>query len=134
MGAAAEEQAHQKPARVLVVDDDQDARALLSSFLGWEGYEAITAMDGEEALNQVRTEHPDLILLDLQMEGMSGLQTIERLKQGRCQVPVVLLTGHAELLAPRQVACLGISGLIGKPFRGTELLSTISRALAEKGR
>jgi len=134
MEVATQEQAHQKPARVLVVDDDQDVRALLSSFLGCEGYEVITAMDGEEALNQVHSEHPDLILLDLQMEGMGGLQTMEKLKETRSQAPVVLLTGHPEFLAPRQATCLDISGLVGKPFRGMELLSTISRALAEKGR
>lgn len=118
--------------RVLVVDDDRDLRWLLSSFLGAEGYEVITAEEGGAALDQVETQHPDVILLDLKMPGVDGVKTLERLRRKQCRVPVILLTAHHDILSPLQAARMGAYDFISKPFDNEDLLISLERAL-EKG-
>lgn len=84
--------------RVLVVDDDADARALLAGFLGAEGLEVTTADCGEAALAVLAHDHPDLILLDAMMPGLDGFETCRRIKARpeAAHVPVIFMTGLSD--------------------------------------
>jgi CheY-like chemotaxis protein len=66
--------------KVLVVDDEQEIRDLLANFLSTEGYEVIVAANGEEAIELAKRENPQLILLDIEMPGVDGIETCKRLK------------------------------------------------------
>jgi len=88
-----------RPALILIVDDDPDFRHLISIMMTHEGYRVLTASDGQMALDQVEREHPDLVLLDMQMPGLNGNQVCERLKRDpRTRlIPVVMHTGVDDL-------------------------------------
>lgn len=115
--------------RVLVVDDDPDLRWFLSDLLAAEGFEVVTAQEGMEALTKVRTRHPDIVLLDLRMPGIDGVQTLDRLHQDRCHVPIILVTGHDDMLSPAEAIRRGACAFLRKPFRTADLLTSITQAL-----
>jgi DNA-binding response OmpR family regulator len=78
--------------RVLVVDDEPDAVELLQEFLTSKGYEVITAEDGEEALHKVKEERPHLILLDVRMPRLNGMEVLKRLREIDREVGVIMVT------------------------------------------
>ena len=80
--------------KLLVVDDVQTNVLLLKALLGKEGYGILVANNGQEALEVIRNENPDLILLDVMMPGMDGFEVAERLKseEFRCEIPIIFLT------------------------------------------
>ena len=82
------------PLRILIVDDDPGIRAIVRINLEKEGYQVATAENGIEGLEQARAQRPDLILLDMMMPGMDGLEVLERLKTDDTMrsIPVVMLT------------------------------------------
>src|SRR5512143_406816 len=81
-------------ARVLVVDDDAAMARFLSSYLARRNFDSSTAASGEEAIRMFRVYDPVLVLLDVSMPGMSGLETLERLKQIKPEVLVIILSGQ----------------------------------------
>jgi CheY-like chemotaxis protein len=116
---------------VLVVDDDPDARELVTTMLTAGGYHVLLAEHGRNALRRLRERCPDLIILDLQMPVMDGWQfrrRQRRLKPRRlARVPVLLVTGLADAAA--QVAPLRAVGVLQKPFAPNDLLTAVSAAL-----
>jgi len=118
--------------RILVVDDrDENIDFIVEYVLKPNGYQAITARDGEEGLRKALTENPDLILLDLQMPRMTGIEVLESLKEHGKNIPVILMTFHgSEELAVR-VFRLGVKNYIIKPFEIEEMLEAIEQALTE---
>ncbi len=118
--------------KVLVVDDRaENVEFVVEYVLTPNGYQAITAEDGEEGLHLALTEDPDLILLDLQMPRMSGIEVLEALRaQGR-QIPVILMTFHGSEAVAVQVFRLGVKDYIIKPFKVEEMLRAIEKALTE---
>ena len=118
--------------RVLVVDDRRDnIEFVVDYILKPNGYEALTARDGEEGLRKVLTESPDLIIMDNNMPKMTGLQVMETLKEKGLKTPVILMTFHgSESLAVRFFR-LGVKDYIIKPFTIEEMLEAIDRALTE---
>lgn len=118
--------------RVLVVDDRQDnIEFILDYVLIPHGYQALTARDGAEGLDLALKETPDLILLDVNMPRLSGMEVLEELKKRGQQVPVILMTFHgSETLAARAFR-LGVKDYIIKPFQADEMAEAIERALAE---
>jgi len=102
--------------RVLVVDDDPDVVEILQAFLHAKGYEVITAGDGAEGLRRVKEERPHLILLDIQMPKMDGLEVLRRLREIDKEVGVIMVTGVNEQEIARKAMELGAFDYIVKPL------------------
>mgnify|MGYP001577096794 FL=1 len=103
-------------ARVLVVDDEPDAVELLQEFLTSKGYEVVTASNGEEALRKVKEERPHLILLDVRMPGMNGLDVLRQVRQFDQEVGVIMVTAVNEEETGREALKLGAFDYIVKPL------------------
>ncbi len=118
--------------RVLVIDDRLENRDFVVNYvLKPNGYKPLTASDGEAGLRVALRESPDLILLDLQMPKMDGVQVLEALhKRGR-DIPVILMTFHGSEALAVQVFRMGVKDYVIKPFEVSELLEAMERALAE---
>jgi CheY-like chemotaxis protein len=110
---------------VLVVDDDSGIRSFVREALEDEGYHVATANTGPQALTQIATEHPRLVLLDLHMPSMSGWQVHEWLQRWHMDVPVVYMSADpaVQLEAHRHHA----EGSLPKPFGLDELLDVVKR-------
>ena len=107
--------------RVLVVDDEPDAVELLQEFLTAKGYEVLTASDGEEALRKVKEERPHVILLDVRMPRMNGLEVLKRVRAMDHEVGVIMVTAVNEEETGRQALQLGAFDYITKPLDFTYL-------------
>lgn len=103
-------------ARVLVVDDEPDAVELLQEFLTSKGYEVITASNGEEALRKVKEERPHLILLDVRMPVMNGMDVLRQVRQFDQEVGVIMVTAVNEEETGREALKLGAFDYIVKPL------------------
>ena len=103
-------------AKVLVVDDEPEAVELLVEFLSSKGYEVLTAADGEEALRRVREDRPHLVLLDIRMPKMSGLDVLRRIREIDAEMGVIMVTAVNEEDVGRQALELGAFDYIVKPL------------------
>ena len=102
--------------RVLVVDDEPDALELLQAFLEAKGYEVLTASDGEEALQKVKEERPHLMLLDVRMPKLTGLEVLKRVREIDREVGVIMVTAVNEEETGRQALQMGAFDYITKPL------------------
>ncbi len=102
--------------RVLVVDDDPNVQEILREFLSAKGYEVISAGDGAEGLRRVKEERPHLILLDIQMPKMDGLEVLRQLRAIDPAVGVIMITGVNEEEIARKAMELGAFDYIVKPL------------------
>src|ERR1700675_3894939 len=123
------------PSRVLIVEDEPDIRALVVHHLKREGYQVSAASSGEEALRQVQAGPPDLVLLDLMMPAMDGLEVCRRLRQDPATVslPIVMLTAKGGEGARVLGLEIGAADYIVKPFSPKELLARV-RAVLRRSR
>jgi CheY-like chemotaxis protein len=115
--------------RILIVDDDPSIRYMLSRVLLDEDYAVLSAADGREGLQLAAAKEVDLVLLDLKMPGMNGLETVRQLALLRPGLSVIIITAYP----PRssQDALAGVSALLQKPLDFPMLLETITRLLAQ---
>jgi two-component system nitrogen regulation response regulator GlnG len=120
--------------RVLIVDDDQDICILLSALMREAGLISLVAHDGETALRMVPLEMPDMLLVDVQMPGIDGMEVLRRVKEMDSQLPVILITAYAEI--PLSVAAMraGAFDYLAKPFQHPEVIRLVRAALAERKR
>jgi CheY-like chemotaxis protein len=117
--------------RVLITDDDTGFRETLSALLAPVGFETREAGDGLEALQILRVEPVDLVLLDMHMPRLTGLETLERLKRFRASLPCILLSAEAdEALVERALRAKAFS-VLAKPVTREQLLSTVRRAMPD---
>lgn len=100
--------------KVLVVDDEQEFLGILSVRLEAEGYEVVTAMDGEEGLRKVKSEKPDVVLLDIQMPKQDGLKTLEKIRKFSKRLPVYMLTAFSNPERFKLAGKLSASGFLVK--------------------
>jgi DNA-binding NtrC family response regulator len=114
---------------ILVVDDEKNQREILQKILSSEGYDVTTASSGEAALKFVREQHFDLVLTDLKMTGMSGLDLLRELVAFDKSIIVILLTAHGTVDSAFEAKELGAFAYLQKPYDREKLLETISRAL-----
>lgn len=121
-----------KPHRILVVDDDSGIRFFLSEELALAGYEVWTAASGEEALCLLAEASPDLILLDLKMGGMDGLQVLAEVVKKPLPPVVVILTAHASLDSAIGALRCGAADYLVKPCTTEQLLASVARGLARR--
>ena len=118
--------------RVLVVDDSREMREFVVQYvLEPNGFETVEAINGAEGMRRVLQGGIDLVLLDLEMPKMNGLEVIEGLRARNCQVPVVLMTSHGSEDIAVEVFRKGVRDYVIKPFTADEMLATIERALRE---
>lgn len=115
--------------RILIVEDEAKIARVLQLELEHEGYEVTMAMDGLEALEAYRTGDWDLILLDVMLPGMSGLDLLRRIRSDDLHTPVILLTAKNEIGDKVSGLDLGANDYITKPFQIEELLARIRAAL-----
>ena len=118
--------------KLLVVDDVQTNVLLLKALLSKEGYGILVANNGQEAVEVIRNENPDLILLDVMMPGMDGFEVAERLKseEYRCEIPIIFLTALDDTQSIVNGFKLGAGDFISKPFRKEELMVRIKHQLS----
>ncbi|MFZ2619521.1 MAG: sigma-54 dependent transcriptional regulator [Alphaproteobacteria bacterium] len=121
----------QTPFHILIVDDEADIRTSLAGILEDEHYKIRTAENGEKALEMVTEQVPHLVLLDIWMEGMDGLEVLSRLKRRVPDLPVVMISGHGTIETAVQATQRGAYDFIEKPPQVERLLLTISRAIRE---
>lgn len=117
---------------VLVVDDAQGVLDFLEDYvLRPNGYEVLTAQDGEAGLSVALAENPDLIILDLEMPKMSGMEVLEALNEEQCDIPVIVITFHGSETIAAETFRLGVKNYITKPFKMEEILQAIEQALEQ---
>ena len=117
--------------RILIVDDDPHAVEILTRMLAREGYECLSASGGAAALQTLQEQPVDVILLDVMMPGMDGLQVCERLRQNEAlrAIPVILLTAKDDMETRGQGMALGVSEYLTKPINKRELFTRIEAQL-----
>ncbi|MEK7371202.1 MAG: response regulator [candidate division NC10 bacterium] len=102
--------------KVLVVDDELEVRQILQEFLAHRGYEVYAAESGPEALNALDTFKPDVVLLDVLMPGMDGVETLKRIVALQPTLPVIMVTANADVGITSRLLGLGAADYIPKPF------------------
>jgi len=114
---------------ILVVDDEKNQREILETILSGEGYDVTTASSGEAAMKFVEARRFDLVLTDLKMTGMSGLDLLRELTNYDKSIIVILLTAHGSVDSAVDALRLGAFDYLQKPYDSEKLLETVSRAL-----
>ena len=117
--------------RVLVVDDEEEIRKILSNILEKEGFEVITASDGEQAMQKICFDTHDAVLLDVHMPGLNGMDVLKKIKSIDDNLPVVLVTAYADTHQAVEAMKEGAYDYLAKPFDNNEIVWITSRALAE---
>jgi two-component system nitrogen regulation response regulator NtrX len=117
---------------ILVVDDEKDIRTSLVGILEDEGYQVVTAASGVEALETAREDLPDLVLLDIWMPGMDGLETLEKLKSLFPYITVIMISGHGTIETAVRATKLGAFDFIEKPLSLDKVLISVVNALRMK--
>lgn len=114
---------------ILVVDDEKNQREILETILSGEGYDVTTASSGEAAMKFVQSRRFDLVLTDLKMTGMSGLDLLKELTNFDRSIIVILLTAHGSVDSAVDALRLGAFDYLQKPYDSAKLLETVSRSL-----
>ncbi|MBN2541987.1 sigma-54-dependent Fis family transcriptional regulator [bacterium] len=115
--------------RVLIVDDDEDLLFFLSRNLEEEGFETISANSGSEAVSQVKTDQPDVILLDLKLPDMTGFDVMKKVQEINNEIVNIIITGEGGISEALKAIKLGAKDYVVKPFQTEEIIFSINRAL-----
>ena len=132
MGPMAPPQPPPLRARILVVDDEPHVGALVRDVLSTLGYDAKHVLSGAEALELVPVFEPDLVLLDLLMPGMSGVEVLEHLRRDHPQLPVIVISGTIDVAIARRTLGTSAFDYIQKPFDIAVLARAVAAALASR--
>ena len=114
---------------VLIVDDEASIRQTLSGILSDDGFEVQTAANGYEALKIITSESPDIVLLDIWMQGMDGIETLKEIKKENPTIPVILISGHGTIETAVKATKMGAFDLIEKPLNIDKVILAINNAL-----
>ncbi|HEX7087999.1 MAG TPA: sigma-54 dependent transcriptional regulator [Vicinamibacterales bacterium] len=117
--------------RILVIDDESAIRDSLKMILEYEGYEVAGAATGQDGLVIVERDPPDLVLLDIKMAGMDGIDVLQRLKAAHETLPVIMVSGHATVSTAVEATKLGAFDFIEKPLSTERVLVSVRNALAQ---
>ena len=123
----------QEVQKVLVVDDNQDVRELIVHILNADGFHVYSAIDGENALAILNSNPVDLVLLDVMMPGMSGLDVLKEIRGGSNkkirEIPVMMITAKSSTEDIDQALSFGANSYVVKPFRGTTIREKVRTIL-----
>jgi len=114
--------------KILIVDDEEIIARLLSISLKSDGYETVTANSGEEGLEKFKSESPDIVVTDIKMPGMDGLELLKHIKEIDPEKEVIIVTGHGDIDSTITALQYGASDFINKPVRDEALAIALSRA------
>ena len=115
--------------RILVIDDEAAIRDSLRMILEYEHYECLGAASGPEGLTIIRRDAPDMVILDIKMPGMNGLETLAEIRKVDETVPVAIISGHGTIADAMQATRLGAFDFIEKPFTSERVLVTVAKGL-----
>ena len=115
--------------RVLIVDDEEELAAVIAERLEFRGIKAHTALNGETALEMIKSDPPNIVLLDLMLPGMSGLEILKKINSLELNIPVILLTGYGSKEMTLEGMNLGAIDYIMKPCDLDGLITKIQEAL-----
>ncbi len=124
--------AENKEVKALVVDDSALNRQVIVEYLRHKGITTIEAEDGEQALEKIESEKPDVILLDLIMPIMDGFEVLEHLKQNNNQIPVIVITAYLKGNTFQRCIELGAKGFLNKPVKMQELFNLVSQYIDQQ--
>src|SRR5580700_3004190 len=114
---------------VLVVDDEDRIRSSLRGILSDEGFRVLDTGSAPEVMDLIEREHPAVVLLDVWMPDIDGIELLRRIKSERPAVQVIMISGHANIQSAVAATKLGAADFIQKPFSVTGLLASIARVL-----
>jgi len=117
--------------RILVVDDELFVRELLLEFLSAQGYEVSLADSGEKAVELMQTQPADLVLVDLKMPGINGIEALKQIKKIAPDILAIIMTGYPTIESSIEALRHGAYDYVIKPFKLDDLKSSIERALRE---
>jgi two-component system response regulator (stage 0 sporulation protein F) len=120
--------------RLLIVDDEAPVREVLNDYFLERGYTVFTASNGQEALAAFTREGPDVVLLDLRMPGIDGLQVLKRLREVDPDVAVIVVTANEDLVLARETLSVGAFDYVAKPFDFEHLNRTVMTAVLHSAR
>ena len=112
--------------RILVIDDEAAIRDSLRMILEYEHYEFIGAASGPDGLAIIKRDPPDMVLLDIKMPGMNGLETLAEIRKVEEPLPVAMISGHGTITDAVQATRLGAFDFIEKPFTSERVLVTVA--------
>ncbi|OGS17778.1 MAG: hypothetical protein A3J83_06650 [Elusimicrobia bacterium RIFOXYA2_FULL_40_6] len=115
--------------KILIVDDELDMCRGLSDILEEEGFNTIIANEGKTALDKVKNEQPDLVLLDLRLPGMDGLQILKKIKEMNKALPVIMVTGYGDVNSAVETIKSGALDYVSKPFDNEKVVSLVKKTL-----
>lgn len=116
-------------AKILIIDDIEFTRNTIGKMLTRNGYEIIEAANGKEGIKMVEEHTPDLVLTDILMPEMEGLETIQTLKRNQPQLPIIAITGSTDSPFLQIAMKFGAAQGLNKPFKQAELLEAIHKVL-----
>ena len=114
---------------VLIVDDEEKIIESLEGILSDDGFEVLHAFNGYEALKKIETESPDIVLLDIWMPGMDGIETLKEIKKVYPTLPVIIITGHGSIESAVDATKSGAFDFLEKPLSIDRVIVTINNAL-----
>lgn len=117
--------------KLLIVDDQKGVRRLLEELFKREGWEVDTAGDGLEALARVEARVPDLIIMDVKMPNMNGLEATQAILQENSDIPIILMTAYGEIEVVKQALEAGVKRCISKPFDIMGLRDIVDQLMME---
>jgi two-component system response regulator PilR (NtrC family) len=118
--------------RILIVDDEEVLRDVLEVVLRREGFDIVTAASGEEALSVLDTEEVDLVILDVMLPGISGIDTLRAMRISNPHLPVIVITAFSSIDGAIEAMKFGAFHYIPKPFKNEEVVLTVNKALEQR--
>jgi two-component system NtrC family sensor kinase len=115
--------------KILLIDDEEDIVRVLSMSLKSEGYDVVSALSGKEGLDVFKKESPDIVLTDIKMPGMDGIEVLKEVKKINSETEVIIITGHGDIDTAIEALQYGASDFINKPVRDEALSIALDRAI-----
>jgi DNA-binding NtrC family response regulator len=117
-------------AKILIIDDDRQMRRLLIRILQGAGHTVREAENGRGGIEAFRSERPELVISDIVMPGMEGIETIRMLCRDGPEVPIIAISGGSDPIYLRAATALGATASLEKPFAADELIALVAKLLA----